>query len=116
MTGALSAVDVEEFTRHEGCRLQVEHAIDDIGDAAHPAEGLKSRQVSWVSGGCIGVAMVPGETALTRIPLRAYSIASDLVAAATPPLVNAARAAGTSWLACSTKVVVIDTNDRRCSG
>jgi len=39
--------------------------------------------------------MTPGETALTRMPREAYSIASDLVAEATPPFVSAARTDGT---------------------
>ena len=34
--------------------------------------------------------MMPGETALTRMPRDAYSIASDLVAALRPPLVSEA--------------------------
>lgn len=42
-----------------------------------------------------GVWMTPGETALTRMPREAYSIASDLVAEATPPFVSAARTDGT---------------------
>src|SRR5690349_9633009 len=39
--------------------------------------------------------MMPGETALTRMPREAYSTASDRVAAAGPPLVSAARTEGT---------------------
>ena len=38
--------------------------------------------------------MMPGETALTRMPREAYSMASDLVAAARPPLVSAASDRG----------------------
>ncbi len=38
--------------------------------------------------------MMPGETALTRIPREAYSMASDLVAEAKPPLVNDVRTEG----------------------
>ena len=38
--------------------------------------------------------MMPGETALHRIPRGAYSTASDLVAAARPPLVSAASTEG----------------------
>ena len=37
---------------------------------------------------------MPGETALTRMPREAYSIANDLVAAATPPLVSAVSTDG----------------------
>ena len=45
--------------------------------------------------------MMPGETALTRMPREAYSMASDLVAAARPPLVSAVSAAGASAFAAS---------------
>ena len=53
--------------------------------------------------------MTPGETALTRIPQCAYSIANDRVAAATPPLVSEVKTDGTSELAESTRVVVTFT-------
>ena len=39
--------------------------------------------------------MMPSATALTRIPRDAYSTASDLVAAFSPPLVSDASAEGT---------------------
>jgi hypothetical protein len=48
--------------------------------------------------------MMPGETALTRMPREAYSVASDRVAAASPPLVSAASAAGVDESACSARV------------
>jgi hypothetical protein len=51
-------------------------------------------------------------TAFTRIPFRAYSIASDLVAAVKPLAIDA-DADGTLAPACSTSAVVIDTTDRR---
>jgi hypothetical protein len=38
--------------------------------------------------------MMPGETALTRTPREAYSMASDLVAEARPPLVSQVRTDG----------------------
>ncbi len=44
--------------------------------------------------GCRAVSMTPGETALTRMPLDAYSMASDLAAAASPALVSAVSTAG----------------------
>ena len=34
------------------------------------------------------ILMIPGATAFTRIPFRAYSIASDFVAAFSPPFVR----------------------------
>ena len=46
-------------------------------------------------GACIGVLMMPGETAFTRMPLVAYSIASALVAELRPPLVRLASTVGT---------------------
>ena len=48
--------------------------------------------------------MMPGETALTRMPREAYSTASDLVAAATPPLVSAVSTAGVPESATSARV------------
>jgi hypothetical protein len=52
-------------------------------------------------------------TTFTRIPFRAWSIASDLVAAVRPPSVIDADADGRLASACSTSAVVIDTTDRR---
>jgi hypothetical protein len=43
--------------------------------------------------------MIPGETALTRIPRGAYSMASDLVAEASPPFVSEVRTEGVLELA-----------------
>jgi len=48
--------------------------------------------------------MMPGETALTRMPREAYSTARDRVAAARPPLVSAASAEGALWFATSARV------------
>ena len=53
--------------------------------------------------------MMPGDTAFTRTPRLAYSMASDLVAALNPPLLSEAKTEGTFELACSTSVVVICT-------
>ena len=69
--------------------------------------GCRFARNSWVSGACIGVLMMPGDTALTRMPFLAYSIASDLVAAFRPPLVSEASTDGTLLLAWSTRLVVM---------
>ncbi len=53
--------------------------------------------------------MMPGETALTRMPREAYSTASDRVAAARPPLVIAASTAGSPEFATSARVAVMLT-------
>jgi hypothetical protein len=58
--------------------------------------GCRAPSCACVSPGCIGVLTMRGATALTRMPCFAYSIESDLVAAARPPLVSDASAAGTS--------------------
>ena len=61
--------------------------------------GCRAPSAAWVPGGCIGVLMTPGETAFTRMPRLAYSIASDLVAAFRPPLVSDASTEGTPSMA-----------------
>ena len=53
--------------------------------------------------------MTPGATALTRTPRDAYSIASERVTAANPPLVRAVSAAGLMLSAWSTRLVVMFT-------
>ena len=52
---------------------------------------------------------MPGDTAFTRIPRVAYSIAKLLVAAAMPPFVSEASTDGTFDVGLSTKVVVMLT-------
>src|SRR4051812_33667616 len=68
--------------------------------------GCSPARKACVSGGCIGVLMTPGATAFTRIPLSAYSIASERVTASSPPLVSDASADGTPLTGWSTSVVV----------
>ena len=58
---------------------------------------------------CIGVLITPSETALTRTPREAYSIASDLTTAARPPLVSAVSAQGRLLSAWSTRLVLMLT-------
>src|ERR1700740_40562 len=64
---------------------------------------------AWVSGGFIGVLMMPAATAFTRMPREAYSMASDLVAAFSPPLVSEASTAGRPLIGWSARLVVIWT-------
>ena|SRR6516165_11714316 len=99
MTCALAAVDVKDFARHEGCRLEVEDRANDVGDLAHMVDGCRASSCAYVSTGCIGDLMMPGATAFTLIPRFAYSIASDLVAAARPPFVSDASTEGTPAIA-----------------
>jgi hypothetical protein len=47
--------------------------------------------------------MTPGETALTRMPREAYSMARERVAEARPPLVSAVSAEGTPEFAYSAR-------------
>ena len=53
--------------------------------------------------------MIIGETAFTRMPHDAYSIASALVTEFKPPLANDANAAGTPLTGCSATVAVMFT-------
>jgi len=53
--------------------------------------------------------MIPGETAFTRTPFFAHSIASDFVAAFKAPLVRDASTAGTLDIGWSTRLVVTVT-------
>ena len=53
--------------------------------------------------------MTPSETALTRTPREAYSIASERLAATSPPLVRAGSAEGRCCPAWSTRVVEMFT-------
>lgn len=57
--------------------------------------GCSDASVACVSGACIGDLMIPGDTAFTRMPAFAYSIASDFVAAFNPPFVSDASTDGT---------------------
>ena len=56
--------------------------------------GCRPARKACIAGACIGVSITPGETAFTRIPCLAYSIASARVTALRPPLVRAASADG----------------------
>ena len=77
--------------------LQEQDAVDDVADLADvPERRNPAAERVVASGACIGVWMTPGDTAFTRMPREAYSMASDLVAAARPPLVSAARTDGDS--------------------
>ena len=106
VAGGLAAVDVQDLAGDERRGLQEEDAVDDVADLAHAPERVERRRARRsVSAGCTGVWMMPGETALTRMPREAYSMARDLVAAARPPLVSAASTDGALELACSARVV-----------
>ncbi len=58
--------------------------------------------------------MMPGATALTRIPREAYSTASDRVTAARPPLVSAASAVGSTESARSAMLALMLTTWPPC--
>jgi hypothetical protein len=57
----------------------------------------------------MGVLMTPGDTALTRTPRDAYSMANERVTAASPPFVSDARADGLVLSGWSTRLVVMLT-------
>ena len=99
MTCALAPIDVKDFASHEGCRLEVKDRANDVGDFAHMADGVQGIKLRIRVDGFIGDLMIPGATAFTLIPRLAYSIASDLVAAARPPFVSDASTEGTPAIA-----------------
>ena len=110
MAGGLAAVDVQDLAGDEGRPLEVEDSVDDVADLARPGRAGAGRpSPSYDAGSCIGVLITPRETALTRTPRAAYSIASERVTAARPPLVRDVSAEGDALLAWSTRLVVMLT-------
>ena len=78
MTGALAAVDVQDFAGHEAGRFEIEDRIDDVGHFAHVADRVQRAECRVGLGAdASAILMMPGETAFTRMPRLAYSIASD---------------------------------------
>jgi hypothetical protein len=76
--------------------LQEQDAVHDATDLAAPPERGKPAVWAVVAFGQVhGVWMMPGETALTRLPREAYSMASDLVAAGNRVPACAPRPRGT---------------------
>ena len=96
MAGLLAAVDVQDLAGDEARRPPGRVTASTISSISpiRPT-GCRAARNSCVSAGCIGVRMMPGATALTRMPRAAYSMASDLVTAFRPPLVSDASADGT---------------------
>lgn len=88
------------------CAIEVQYRIDNVGYVSHRPIGWSAANACCASGGCIGVLIRPGETALTRTPVLAHSIASALAAAFKAPLVNEAKAVGTLLIGWSTRLVV----------
>jgi len=103
---ALTAVDMQDLAGDELRGLEIEDRVDDVRDLAHAADRMNPASMACASGTCMGVLITPGETALTRMPRFAYSMARDRVAAAMPPLVKDVSTDGTLELAWSTRLVV----------
>jgi hypothetical protein len=101
-----AAINVQRLAGHEDGRRQVQHRLDHLRTSPIRPNGCIPARNEYVSGVCIGVLKTPGATALTRMPLSAYSIASDLVTASRPPLVSDASADGTPLTGWFTSVVV----------
>ena len=109
MSSGLAAVDVEDLSSDERGFFEIENPVDDVTDLAHAANGVKGGQGRVGRGIVQGVLMTPRATAFTRMPRDAYSIASERVTAASPPLVSDVSAEGRLLLACSTRLVVMLT-------
>lgn len=74
VSGDLAAIGVEDFSHHELGILEIEHGLRNILDLSHPAHRVGRRQRLVHLGG-IGVLMMPGATAFTRMARAAYLIA-----------------------------------------
>src|SRR3984893_18989849 len=66
--------------------------------------GWSEAKNGWIPGECIGVLIIPAETAFTRTPLLACSIARALVAAFNAPLVRDVRTPGTLLIGWATRL------------
>ena len=106
MAGVRAAIDVHGLAGHKGRRLEVENRLDNFLNLAHSPQRVQRGKRGVRLGACMGVLMMPGATALTRIPLSAYSIARERVTASSPPLVSDASADGTPLTGWPTSVVV----------
>jgi hypothetical protein len=105
----LTTVHVQDLTGDERGGFEIYHRDDHVVDLAHASDGVQLGQELVGGRICIGVWITPSATALERIPCAAYSIASALVTASSPPLVSDASAAGTCELAWSTRLVEMFT-------
>ena len=85
MSCALAAVDVQDLSGRERRRLEIQDSADHILDLANPADGVQRAHPGVGALVVRGVLITPRETAFTRRPREAYSIASDLVTATNPP-------------------------------
>ncbi len=78
---ALAAVDDEFRAGDERGLLgdQERHGVGDLRRLADPAERRRGGQPRWVGSSSMGVAIGPGNTALTRMPAGASSAAAAWV-------------------------------------
>ena len=93
MPSGLTPVDMERLTGDKGRPFEIEDPVDNVADFAEPAERVEVCHAR-IGGGVVPRPDYPRATAFTRIPRDAYSIASERVTAAKPPLVRAGSAAG----------------------
>ena len=109
MPCTLATVHMQDLAGDEGRVLQIEDRVYDVVDLAETTDRMQFRQ------GVVGRRIVhrradyPRATALERMPRPAYSTASALVTAFSPPLVSDANAEGTAELAWSTRLVEMFT-------
>jgi hypothetical protein len=109
VSSGLTAIDVQDLAGDEAGSVEVEDRVGDVTDLADPADGVEAGHAVVGRAVVLGGFATPGATALTRMPRDAYSIASERVTAASPPLVRAVRAAGDPLLAWSARLVVMLT-------
>lgn len=77
---------MENLAGDEGRGFQIQHCLTTSSITVNCPRGCRAARAAGESSGCVGVSTTAGDTAFTRIPLRAYSFASDVVATIRPPL------------------------------
>jgi hypothetical protein len=106
VSGGLTTVDMQRFAGDERGLFEVENSLDHIADLTQPAEGVKADHALVGRGVMVRSLDDSQGDRLTRTPRDAYSVASERVTTASPPLVCAASADGVVLLAWSTRLVV----------
>jgi hypothetical protein len=76
MAGIRAAIDMQKFGGEKAGLLKREHCLDDVAYSPIRPTGCRAARNGYAFCGCIGVLMTPGETAFTRIPFPANSIAT----------------------------------------
>src|SRR6478672_11672950 len=104
VTGRLSSIDVKNFSSDEIRRVEIQYCIHDFRYFSHATYRMERGKERMDVGRVHGGHDIPAETAFTRTPFLACSIARALVAAFNAPLVRVVRTPGTLLIGWSTRL------------